>query len=118
MSTEHQRDQEGVSCVTSKSDPAGIQSQNKRFFEAIDLKTPLAEGIALSVGIRNSNDKSFPRGFCIVNRTILTRPLRCTRPSLLCNLRWMAERFYGNVSEKQPTWKNGRRSTIHSKWNH
>jgi hypothetical protein len=34
-----------------------------RFFGVINLQTPLAQGVGLSVGVRNSWDKSFPLGF-------------------------------------------------------
>lgn len=42
-----------------------------RFFGVLDLTSELAEGRTLSVGIRNSNDKTFPIGFCIGNRTFV-----------------------------------------------
>lgn len=48
-----------------------VSQQNQRFFGILDLKSDLADGVSLSVGIRNSNDKSFPIGFCIGNRTFV-----------------------------------------------
>lgn len=48
-----------------------VSNENRRFFGILDLESPLAEGVTLSVGIRNSNDKSFPIGFCIGNRTFV-----------------------------------------------
>jgi len=45
-----------------------ISKAGQRFFGVLDLKSDLAEGVSLSVGIRNSNDKTFPIGFCIGNR--------------------------------------------------
>jgi hypothetical protein len=41
-----------------------VAREGKRFFGTLDLATPLAGGVALAVGIRNSTDKSFPLGFC------------------------------------------------------
>jgi len=35
-----------------------------RMFSTIDLDSPLASGVSLAVGVRNSTDKSFPLGFC------------------------------------------------------
>src|SRR5262245_35339616 len=35
-----------------------------RMFSTMDLDAPLASGVSLAVGIRNSTDKSFPLGFC------------------------------------------------------
>jgi hypothetical protein len=39
-----------------------------RFFGTLDLSAPLAAGVSLAVGVRNSTDKSFPLGFCAGNR--------------------------------------------------
>jgi hypothetical protein len=49
----------------------GISQEGARFFGTLDLRTPLAAGVALSVGIRNSVDKSFPLGFCAGNRVFV-----------------------------------------------
>jgi len=35
-----------------------------RMFSTMDLDSPLAPGVSLAVGIRNSTDKTFPLGFC------------------------------------------------------
>ena len=48
-----------------------LSSDNARFFGTLDLATPLATGVCLAVGIRNSVDKSFPLGFCAGNRTFV-----------------------------------------------
>lgn len=48
-----------------------VSKQGQRFFGVLDLKTDLADGVSLSVGVRNSNDKTFPIGFCIGNRTFV-----------------------------------------------
>jgi hypothetical protein len=37
----------------------------------LDLGTPIATGVALAVGIRNSTDKTFPLGFCAGNRVFV-----------------------------------------------
>lgn len=39
-----------------------------RFFGVLDLSSTLANGVTLSVGVRNSVDKSFPIGFCAGSR--------------------------------------------------
>jgi hypothetical protein len=39
-----------------------------RFFGTLDLATPLADGVTLAVGIRNSIDKSLPIAFCAGSR--------------------------------------------------
>jgi hypothetical protein len=48
---------------TVKSEKYAIARADARFFGVLDLETPLAHGVGLSVGIRNSVDKSFPLGF-------------------------------------------------------
>lgn len=46
-----------------KTEKYGLARQDARFFGILNLETPLAHGVGLSVGIRNSVDKSFPLGF-------------------------------------------------------
>ena len=38
----------------------GVMRDGSRFFGTLDLASPVAEGVSLAVGIRNSVDKSFP----------------------------------------------------------
>jgi hypothetical protein len=45
-----------------------LSADNARFFGTLDLKSDIMEGISLSVGIRNSIDKSFPIGFAAGSR--------------------------------------------------
>jgi hypothetical protein len=42
-----------------------------RMFGTMDLATPLADGVTLAVGVRNSFDKSFPLGFCAGSRVFV-----------------------------------------------
>lgn len=48
-----------------------LARSDARFFGVLDLSTPLAEGVALSVGVRNSVDKSFPLGFAAGSRVFV-----------------------------------------------
>lgn len=48
-----------------------VSRQGDRFFGVLDLSSQIVEGVRLSVGIRNSNDKSFPLGFCCGTRTFV-----------------------------------------------
>jgi len=41
-----------------------IARNGQRYFATLELATPLAAGVALAVGVRNSTDKSFPLSFC------------------------------------------------------
>lgn len=49
----------------------GLTRDQHRFFGTIDLRNELAPGVVLSVGIRNSTDRSLPLGFCAGNRVIV-----------------------------------------------
>ncbi len=48
-----------------------LTRDNARFFGTLDLRTPLATGVNLAVGIRNSCDKSLPVAFCAGSRVFL-----------------------------------------------
>jgi hypothetical protein len=48
-----------------------VSHGKQRFFGVLDIGAQLADGVTLSVGVRNSNDKSVPIGFCIGNRTFV-----------------------------------------------
>jgi hypothetical protein len=56
---------------TIKSQALAIARDGHRFFGTLDLSTPLSDGVALAVGIRNSTDKSFPLGFCAGGRVFV-----------------------------------------------
>jgi hypothetical protein len=45
-----------------------LSSNNARFFAVLDLNNGIADGVSLSVGIRNSIDKSLPIGFAAGTR--------------------------------------------------
>ena len=45
-----------------RAEKYALARSDARFFGVLDLATPLAEGVSLSVGVRNSVDKSFPLG--------------------------------------------------------
>ncbi len=56
---------------TVKSQQYGLARNDARFFGVLDLETPLAHGVGLSVGVRNSVDKSFPLGFAAGSRVFV-----------------------------------------------
>jgi Domain of unknown function (DUF932) len=49
----------------------GLARNDARMFATVDLASPLATGVSLAVGIRNSLDKSLPLGFCAGSRTFV-----------------------------------------------
>jgi hypothetical protein len=55
-----------------------VSHHGDRFFGTLDLATPITEGITLAVGIRNSQDKSFPIGFCAGQRVMVCANLAFT----------------------------------------
>ena len=54
-----------------KQQYALTRGADARLFATLDLESPLAPGVGLSVGIRNSTDKSLPFGFCAGSRTFV-----------------------------------------------
>ena len=48
-----------------------VAREGQRFFGTLDLSTPLACGVSLAVGVRNSIDKSFPLGFYAGSRVFV-----------------------------------------------
>lgn len=48
-----------------------LSRDNARFFGTIDLQTPVATGVSLAVGVRNSVDKSLPLGFVAGHRVFV-----------------------------------------------
>jgi hypothetical protein len=48
-----------------------LSRNDARLFATMDLASPLATGVNLAVGIRNSIDKSLPLGFCAGNRVFV-----------------------------------------------
>lgn len=54
-----------------RAEKYGIARDGARFFGVLDLSTELATGVSLSVGVRNSVDKSFPLGFAAGSRVFV-----------------------------------------------
>ena len=63
------RHQEVLTCVEETLDRSGFQieksqmsvsNRQQRFFGVLDITTELADGVTLSIGVRNFNDKTFP----------------------------------------------------------
>src|SRR5204863_10129851 len=76
----------------------GVTGDGHRFFGTLDLSTPLAEGIALAVGIRNSTDKTFPLGFTAGSRVFVCDNL-AFRSELMVRRKHTlhGERSFGNA---------------------
>jgi hypothetical protein len=48
-----------------------LSQRDGQFFGTLDLRSGLADGVTLSVGIRNSIDKTLPLGFCAGSRVLV-----------------------------------------------
>lgn len=55
-----------------------VSHSGARFFGTLDLATSISDGVSLAVGIRNSNDQSFPIGFCCGQRVFVCDNLAFT----------------------------------------
>ncbi len=54
-----------------RAEKYALARNDQRFFGVLDLATPLVQGVSLSVGVRNSTDKSFPLGFAAGSRVFV-----------------------------------------------
>jgi hypothetical protein len=54
-----------------RAEKYALARNDQRFFGILDLATPLVPGVSLSVGVRNSTDKSFPLGFAAGSRVFV-----------------------------------------------
>ncbi len=54
-----------------RAEKYALARNDARFFGVLDLETPLVQGVSLSVGVRNSTDKSFPLGFAAGSRVFV-----------------------------------------------
>ena len=54
-----------------RAEKYALARNDARFFGVLDLATPLVTGVSLSVGVRNSIDKSFPLGFAAGSRVFV-----------------------------------------------
>lgn len=77
----------------------GLARENHRMFATLDLTSALADGVTLSVGIRNSTDKSFPLGFCAGSRVFVCDNLAFRAELAIArkHTRYGAERFQGQI---------------------
>ena len=48
----------------------GLTQTGDRFFGVLDLDSPIAEGVSLAVGLRNSTDKSMSAGLVLGSRVL------------------------------------------------
>lgn len=78
-----------------------LSKDNARFFGTLDLATPIRDGVSLSVGIRNSVDKSFPIGWCCGNRVFCCDNLSFTSEIVIAkkHTRFGQERYLEGIAK-------------------
>jgi hypothetical protein len=54
-----------------KAQKFALSRGDHRLFCTMDLASPLSDGVAVAVGVRNSTDKSLPLGFCAGSRVFV-----------------------------------------------
>lgn len=83
-----------------KTTSLAVSHDDKRFFGILDLHSPVVDGVSLSVGIRNSNDKTFPIGFCVGNRTFVCDNLAFSSEIVICkrHTRFGRDRFIEGIA--------------------
>jgi len=78
----------------------GLARSDARMFATLDLTSELALGVTLSVGVRNSTDKSFPLGFTAGSRVFVCDNLAFRSDILVTkkHTRFGRQRFEGEIS--------------------
>jgi hypothetical protein len=78
-----------------------VSHEDKRFFGVLDIRSEVAEGVSLSVGIRNSCDKTFPIGFCCGTRTFVCDNLAFSAEIVISkkHTRFGEERFREGIAK-------------------
>ena len=84
-----------------------------RFFGTLDLTTSVVEGVSLAVGIRNSNDQSFPIGFCCGQRVFVCDNLAFTSEIVVSkkHTRFGQERYLEGLARAVGSLEEYRRSS-------
>lgn len=78
-----------------------VSNEGHRFFGIMDLQNTILDGVSLSVGIRNSTDKSFPIGFCCGQRVFVCDNLAFTSEIVVTkkHTRFGADRYVEGLSK-------------------
>ena len=82
-----------------KREQFGLARNDARMFATLDLASELAPGVTLSVGVRNSTDKSFPLGFTAGSRVFVCDNLAFRSDILVTrkHTRFGRQRFEGGI---------------------
>jgi hypothetical protein len=87
-----------------KREQLALSKENNRFFGTLDLASELVHGVSLSVGVRNSTDKSFPIGFVAGSRVFVCDNLAFSAELLVRrkHTRNGEQRFAADIASAMP----------------
>lgn len=87
-----------------KREQLALAKDNRRFFGTLDLASELVHGVSLSVGVRNSIDKSFPIGFVAGSRVFVCDNLAFSAELLVRrkHTRFGEQRFAADIAAAMP----------------
>jgi hypothetical protein len=79
----------------------GLSPDDSRFFGTLDLSAPIIEGVSLTVGVRNSTDKTFPIGMVAGSRVFVCDNLAFNSEIYVSkkHTRFGKERFEEGISQ-------------------
>lgn len=82
-----------------------LSPDNSRFFGTLDLMSPITDGVSLTVGVRNSIDKTFPIGMVAGSRVMVCDNLAFSSTIYVSkkHTRWGADRFTEGISHAMQT---------------
>ncbi|MBX9623644.1 MAG: DUF945 domain-containing protein [Gemmataceae bacterium] len=94
----------GEAGLVVRREQLALSKENNRFFGVLDLESELAHGVSLSVGVRNSTDKSFPIGFCAGSRVFCCDNLAFNAELLFRrrHTRFGEQRFAADIAAAMP----------------
>jgi hypothetical protein len=98
------KDTLGEAGFVVKREQLALAKDNHRFFGTLDLESQLVHGVALSVGVRNSTDKSFPIGFVAGSRVFVCDNLAFSAELLVRrkHTRFGEQRFAADIAAAMP----------------
>lgn len=94
----------GEAGLVVRREQLALSKENHRFFGTLDLESELAHGVSLSVGVRNSTDKSFPIGFVAGSRVFVCDNLAFSAELLVRrkHTRFGEQRFAADIAAAMP----------------
>lgn len=85
----------------SRTSSLAVSHEDKRFFGVLDIEAAIGDGISIAVGVRNSNDRKFPIGFCVGSRVMVCSNLAFSSEIVISkkHTRFGEERFREGIAK-------------------